>query len=205
MQALITARGITEVVHFTTNKGLLGVLALSALVPRSELGDEDLLEFILKMNSSSRRDHNWLGYVNMSISRINSQFFAASGYWHADVRWRVLSFSPQILLHEGVVFSTTNNIYPSVRRGEGEGGFEAMFADVVLGRYSSEIRRGASMPSSWTTCEQAEVLYPGRVPTEYLQKIYVAEDEDQDDVSAQLRALGHREIDIEVAPEIFRR
>jgi hypothetical protein len=78
-----------------------------------------------------------------------------------------------------------------------------MFAPLVYGRYQIEIRRGTELPVSWTTCEQAEALYPEQLSLEYLKKIYVSDGCDQDDVYGQLAAIGWRSIGVEVAPERF--
>ena len=78
-----------------------------------------------------------------------------------------------------------------------------MFAPLVYGRYQIEIRRSTELSMSWTTCEQAEALYPGELSLDYLKKIYVSEGRDQDDVYGQLAAIGWRRIDVEVAPERF--
>ena len=71
-------KGINEVLHFTTNYGLLGMLAKNALLPNSELKEENTLAFIFKQNSEQRKEKNrdWLNYCNLSISKINKEFFS---------------------------------------------------------------------------------------------------------------------------------
>jgi hypothetical protein len=199
-------RGITEVLHFTTNKGVLGVLDGKALKARARLHHDERLEYIFQPNAASRdKDLDWLDYVNLSISRINANFFSASGNWHRNKNlwWCVLSFSPEILSHEGVFFSTTNNIYTGVKRAAGEAGFEKMFAQMVTRWSTNVIARDSSTPSNFTTCIQAEVLYPGEVSTEFLQKIYVTDETSADELAGQLAMLRHRDIPIEIAPKIF--
>jgi hypothetical protein len=203
---IIQRRGIEEVLHFTTNRGLLGALHSGSVKSRSRLEKDKQLEFIFSANAAFRKDEAWLDYVSLSISRINRQFFSvAAGRWHRDkdLWWCILSFSPIILTHEGVYFTTTNNIYPSVRRGRGADALEATFADRIVGRYGAIIHRPANMPAALTTCEQAEVLYPRQVPTSFLQRIYVATDDDSDEVYGQLQALMHEEIEISVSPKKF--
>ena len=201
----VRERQIGEVLHFTTNKGLLGILASRAIKARSRLESDKMLEFILLRNAAFRKDQAWLDYVNLSISRINSQFFSASGLWHRhrQVWWCVLSLDPVILTHPGVVFATTNNIYPSAERGEGGTSLLRLFSPQVVGRYGSLIRRRDGMPDCYTTCEQAEVLYPGEVSTEYLRTIYVVQHDDADDVHGQIEAVGHRRVDVVVHPGKF--
>jgi hypothetical protein len=129
-------RGITTLVHFTTNIGLLGILSTQNLLPRSHLANEQTLEFILKYNAPYRSDPKWLRYVNLSISRLNHIFFEQSGSWHTNdgVFWVVIEVDATVLAHEGVHFTTTNNIYPSCQRGTGPLSLEKLFSSQVAGR-----------------------------------------------------------------------
>jgi hypothetical protein len=205
IQEVVEATGISEVVHFTTHRGLMGALHSNALKSRKRLPNVDELQFIYKPNATDRKDEAWLDYVNLSISRINAAFFGHSCRWarSEDLWWCIMSFDPIILTHPGVFFTTTNNIYPSCNRGKDVEGLCRMFAPTVLGRYSVTIVRTAEMPEYWTTCEQAEVLYPAEVSLEYLRKIYVARGEDQDEVCGQLAAMNWRAIDVEIANDRF--
>lgn len=203
---IIAARGVTEVLHFTKgSSGLTGILHVKAVQSRRRLERDDRLSYIFEPNAEFRKDTAWLDYVNLSISEINSAFFAASGHWHKAKGewWVILSFDPVIMEHPGVYFATTNNFYPSASRAQGALGLDALFANQVAGRYGNPVRRGASLQNYLTTCEQAEVLYPGEVSTTYLRCIYVRNGEDQDDTMAQLETLGHHDIEVKVAPDRF--
>lgn len=202
---IIKNRGIAELLHFSTSIGLVGILSTQNLLPRSALADEQTLEFILKYNAPYRSDPAWLKYVNLSIARINYQFFDHAGGWHRDqgLFWVVIGIAPEVLLHDGVYFTTTNNIYPSCRRGMGADALERLFAPKVLGRYSTEIHRTEEHQNHWTTCPQAEVLYPGPLPTRFMACIYVRNDNDLDAVHAQIAALGVGPYTVIVAPEKF--
>jgi len=207
IEEIINHRGISEILHFTTNKGLLGILDGKALKPRSRLDKDERLEYIFQPNAANRtRDVAWLDHVNLSISRPNTEFFSiSSGAWHRykDLWWCVLSFDPQILTHPGVWFTTSNNIWGGCARAKGCEGLDAMFADVVYGRYSAAIRRPASLPANCPTSEQAEVLYPGDLSTDFLRKIYIAEQEVEDEVLGQMGAVNHQVVPIEVNPDMF--
>lgn len=197
-------RGITEVVHFTTIHGAVGILASRLLKSRKRLPRDKYLEHVYRPNAKCRSgDAAWLDYVNLSISRINDWMFDTSERWHiADgVSWVVLSFTVEILGHPGVVFTTTNNIYPACRRGEGVEGFNRLFDDVVLGRYSARHTR-AGLPESFTTDRQAEVLYPSELSIDFLQRIDVQVAEAADDVEGALGGLG-LELSVRHAPEVF--
>lgn len=198
--------GVEEILHFTTNKGVLGILDARALKARARLNVDERLEYIFQPNAANRdKDAAWLDYVNLSVSRINNQFFGASGNWHRDKNlwWCVLSFDPAILGHAGVHFTTTNNIYTGVRRGQGEEAFVNMFAPRVIRWTNNYADRSAATLPSHTTCVQAEVLYPGQVSTEFLKRIYVLDEQSADELAAQFHVLRHPEVPIEICPRIF--
>lgn len=205
ISTLVNERQISEIVHFTTNKGLLGVLYTQCLRARERLAEDARLEHILKLNSAVRKDKPWFDYVNLSISRINSHFFSSSSRWHAtdDIWWAVLAFSPEILGHEGVVFTTTNNMYTGVQRNSGVAGFNALFAPIITRWDGEYVTRPAAHPPFLTTCEQAEVLYPGEIPTDWLRRIYVQNESNADEVCAQIGAVCHRSIEVVVDPSKF--
>lgn len=201
----IAKKNITEVLHFTTQNGVIGVLDSGFLKSRERVAKEDRLSFIFKANSEFRKDANWLDYVNLSISQVNFDFLGASKNWHKDttVWWAILSFSPAILSHDGVYFTTTNNIYPSAQRGTGLSGFNKMFGQKILGRYSTTIERSSEWPSNCTTCPQAEVLYPKELSTDFLTKIYVCDDDHADSLSGFIAGTQHRDIEIITDPTKF--
>lgn len=205
----VNQRGITEVLHFTTNHGLIGVVASGAVLSRDDLKAEALLSDVHLLNCTVRRDEDWTGYVNLSIAAVNKDFLVSSKGWHPPrdgVWWAVLSFSPDLLSDPGVVFATTNNVYHSVvRRAEGLAGLEALYADAVpWGYYGKVAYRSVTMPPDRPTHVQAEVLYPGRVPLQHLKAIYVPEEERLDDVAGLLTALtGAPNVPVAVRPEVF--
>lgn len=200
------ARGIDEILHYTTSRGVLGVLASKSLKSRQRLPEDDYLVHVWVAACAIRYDTPWLDYVSLSVSDINSALFAiAAGKWHAgQYWWGVLSFTPEILDHDGVQFATTNNMYPSVERGTGVEGFEALFADRVPGRYGAVSVRSSTHPPSRPTDPQAEVLYPGELSSDYLQRIYVPDATSRATVRAQCEAVEHGAVDVEIKPSVFR-
>ncbi len=204
IEETITRLGIEEVVHFTTNRGVLGMFASGAILPRSQLPKEKYLEHVYKPNAAERKDPNWTGCNSLSITRVNTDFFGVSRYWHAhtEVWWAVVSIDPVVLTHAGVVFVTTNNIYPSRIRGTGAPGLEAIFADPVLGKFGHEHRRTPELPENCTTDVQAEVLYPGRISTEFIRRVYVLTDQHADIVSSQYDILAQSDDPVDVRPEL---
>jgi hypothetical protein len=63
--------------------------------------------------------------------------------------------------------------------------------------------RSELLTDNFTTCGQAEVLYPGELSVQHLRRIYVVRDEDADEVHAQLAVIGVEGVEVEVAPEKF--
>ena len=202
--AIVARRGIAEVVHFTTSKGVLGTLDSGAILSRPLVRTEERLEYIMRLNTPIVKDAGWERYVNLSITTINRRLFDFSAnQWHPDLWWAILALEPEILSHDGVFFVTTNNIYPSRRRAGGADGLEAMFADPVYGRYNFVHRRPNGMPDNLTTDNEAEVLYPERISSEFVRTIYVAEHDHADQVCSHIALVGHRDIPVVVAPERF--
>ena len=198
------SRGITQVVHFTTVRGAIGILASSAVKSRSRLPKDKYLEHVYRPNASNRgKDLLWLDYVNLSIERINDWMFEHSESWHAaeDNPWVVLSFHPRILTHPGVVFTTTNNIYPACMRAEGLAGFSRIFSNEIRGRFGTRHDRTNKL-DAWPTDRQAEVLYPGELTCLHLQRIDVQVEESMATIHGILSGLGRR-ISVRHAPEAF--
>jgi hypothetical protein len=203
---VIKIRGITEVLHFTTHRGLLGSLHSGSVKSRKRLPAEVDLKFIYKPNAIYRKDPAWLDYVNLSISCINVVFFATSCRWHRaeDLWWCFMSFDPEILTHPGVYFATTNNMYTGVVHGSGAAGLESLFAPRVV-RYNGNVAvRTAHIADNLTTCVQAEALYPGELSVKYLKRVYVETNDDQDEVHAQMHMIGVFGVDVIVDAARFR-
>lgn len=212
LQQVINRRKITSVVHFTTNRGLVGTLAVRALMSRQRLGEEHYLEHVLHVNAARRpeasaafdKSKNWLDYVNLSISEINTHFLAVSRRWHnnSDVWWCILDFESMIIDHGDVVFATTNNSYSLCRRDHGTSGLLAVFGDPIPRKPGWSALRN-NRESNLPTCDQAEVLYPRSVSTEYLQRIYVEHDDHQDVARGWLKEFSLHPIDVLVSPSKF--
>jgi hypothetical protein len=204
---IIKQRKITEVLHFTTNEGLLGILYTRSVKSRQKLPKEKTLEYIYQPNAVFRKDKYWLDYINLSISRINYQFFDVSANrWHRDrnIWWCVLSFDPVILSHSGVYFTTTNNMYTGVRRNTGGKGLQMLFDSLIIQWAGQIVRRDSDLPAKFPTCSQAEVLYPGELSTKFLQRVYVSTGEDHDDICGQCAGVSFPDLEVRILPEIFK-
>lgn len=143
-----TERGIVSIVHFTTVRGLKGILASGTVRARRDLPDDELVKYVYEPNAVDRRlDQLWHGYVNLSVTAINLRMFNFSARMHPDAEWVILEFGPEILGDGGVVFCTTNNIYPAARRSRGLPGFDQLFAPNVAGWHGRPVDRGDAPPN----------------------------------------------------------
>jgi hypothetical protein len=209
---LAHGRGVSEILHFTTNRGLTGCLHTGTLLSRERLKDEDRLIHILTLNSRFRKEEEvgfdqhekWIDYVNLSVSEITTNLFKASLRWHAgkDLFWVIMAFDIKILDDDGVYFSTTNNIYTGTDRRKGVAGFEQMFAPAIQRwRGNTVYRRGR--PDNLTTCEQAEILYPAQIDMLNLRRVYVSEGDLADRVHSVLGAFHRQDVEVVVDPGKF--
>src|SRR4051794_16823880 len=105
------ARGIPEIVHYTTQRGIFGSIARGAILSRARLDRDDWLEHIFSgiwdNNAKAELDN-----VHMSVGRINYYLLGRSRLKQPDMWWCVLSFDIEILDDPGVQFTTVNNIWP---------------------------------------------------------------------------------------------
>ena len=186
-------RGIDRIVHFTTDSGALGILAAQALVPRAQLAQTELLEYIIHNNCEIRKDPQWTNYNSLSISAINTRFFEYSRKKHSENRsawWCVFSFSVSILDHDGVYFVTGNNTWPNSEKKLGLKGFEQLFATTVPWSFNRTLSRNPRQASSLPTSPEAEVLYPGKLDFSFVQNVFFLEQIHADQFAAQAATLG---------------
>lgn len=205
---IVRARGIAEVLHFTTSHGFLGMAASGAVKSRARLPRETYLEYIFEPNALLRKDSAWLDYVNLSIDAINGVFFdVCANKWHRgeDLFWVVLAFDPVVLSHRGVVFVTTNNMYTGAKREEGVAGLEAMYAPRIVQWSGQHVERAPQLSKQFPTDEQAEVLYPAELGTTHLKTVYVESNHAYDVAAAQLALFPHEHVNVVLDPLLRRR
>ncbi|WP_432830505.1 DarT ssDNA thymidine ADP-ribosyltransferase family protein [Dactylosporangium sp. CA-092794] len=210
ISAYVAERGITEVLHFTTGNGLLGIFATAAVRSRDRLDADKYIEHIYTPNCNDRlKDADWTDYVNLSISRVNGHMLGTSANkWHNDGEtwWAVLAFDVSMLSDPGVYFTTTNNTYHGcVKRGTGIEGLRELFADSVeWGYHGSRKTRYRGLSAAWTTDPQAEVLYPGELSIKKLTAVYVRDGENLDHVNGLLGIFPNvPSVPVAVKPEVF--
>jgi hypothetical protein len=194
-------RGVSELLHYTTQKGVHGTIAKGALLSRAQLDGEEYLAHI-REPVWPRKDPQWVNHISLSVTSTNALLFAQSRYHYPTLWWAVFAVSPEILDDADVVFTTTNNIFPYVKRDVGVVGFEAMFADPVVGRYAT-VQTRAGLDTAQPTDRAAEVLYPGRISTNHVQTIYVIEPHHRHVILAWCEAHDHADLAVEVRPDVF--
>lgn len=205
----VQAVGISEVLHFTQPKGLLGFCFTCALIPRSQLAKEQLLEYIIKFNAARRTDHQWFDHSSLSINDINRRFFDASASWHQaanSVWWSILSFTPKVLSHPNVHFVATNNAYPAANPQPGLDGLRQLYESQVTHGFPSWAvhNPGTQSAPGAPSCPQAEALYPGRLSAEHLRRVYVRDAASYREACSYLIFLPNRsEIEVSIEPDRF--
>jgi len=196
-------RGVTEILHYTSERGAMGTLMKKELLSRERVESDPDIAFIFE-GVWERKDPDWIDYISLSLSRVNLDLFRRSRQHFPDYWWAILSFDVEILDHDGVWFTTTNNVYPVCERGQGEAGLEAMFAPKIPWGWQGSVKtRDPDMREAWTTCDRAEVLYPARIPLEHLQRIYVPGAQHRRLVKAWADVYDVDRISVEVAPSAF--
>lgn len=203
---IIKYREIDEVLHFTTSHGCLGTLYTQHLQSRDMLQNDHMVQYLFKPNSDLRKDPNYTNHVSLSISHINHQFFEiSSNSWHKndDIFWCIMSFTPDILSHDDVVFATTNNIYTKVIRKQGTEGLNQLFSNSIIRWNNNIAKRPNDLSLRFPTCFQAEALYPMKISTAHLQRIYVKNSQDQSEIIGFLKATFHRDVDVVINPAKF--
>jgi len=208
----ISSRSISEVLHFTTNRGLVGFLASGELKATKNLSQDEYLSDILHKNSIVRpeaaenfdKSEDWMDFVNLSISAINASYMGFSKRWphNQDVWWCVLGFDPIIMTHSGVYFATTNNGYQHCIRAQGKDGLENLFKPMVRRKADWRAYR-RSRADNLPTCQQAEVLYPHAVSVNFLRHVYVQADEDSDRARAWLKEFGATGVEVSLSDAAF--
>jgi hypothetical protein len=191
-------RGISEIVHYTSERGVMGTIMKKALLSRQGVEEDDEVDFIFE-GIWERKDPDWVNHISLSVSRVNLDLFHRSRENFPDYWWAIFSFGPEILDDSDVWFTTTNNVYEPCRRGQGVEGFQSIFEEPIpWGHHGSKKWRSAGMPDAWPTDRAAEVLYPASIGLEHLQKIYVPGKQHRRLVRAWSEIYGAGDLPIEI-------
>lgn len=158
-------RGVTEIRHYTSERGVMGSIMRGRLLSRDRVEDDADLAFIFE-GVWERRDPDWTDHISLSVSRINIDLYQRSRRHFPDYWWAVMAFDVEVLDDSSVVFTTTNNVYDEVcRRAPGLDGFEDMFAERVPWGYRGSVKlRPARCPTTCRPTAQPRSCSPGRSP-----------------------------------------
>jgi hypothetical protein len=191
-------RGIVEILHYTSDKGVLGTVVKDALLSRERVESDPEIAYIFR-GIWDIKEPDWADHISLSLSQVNIDLFKRARTKHPDRWWAVMSFDIELLDHPGVHFATTNNSYPVCQRGEGVDGFEALFGrSIAWGRHGSVTHRRTDCDHALPTHYAAEVLYPGEIPIEHLRAVYVESPQQQHMIKAWCDAYGKPHLPVEI-------
>jgi hypothetical protein len=201
-------RGVSKVLHFTTNLGIVGIINNGGIISRKALGTSEKANYIKLLNCPTWKTPDWEDHISLSIERINKGFWAKSVGWHEKepLFWVILEIDPSVLSHPGLSFSTTNSAYDTAIIEPGTAGLVKLYGHTVLDRnwngHQYKSQRHAGMPSAEPTSVQAEVLYPKSLPVSFIRWIHARTEEDANNLAGYTYALNS-DLEIKVSPSMF--
>lgn len=194
IQNELAARGITQLCHFTQIRNLKGIFTVGGLLPRTRLQRHPEL----KAAYNDQAQFEGANVINLSITRPNIKLLNKFDITHREkgfcTAWAVITLKPELCCAPGVRFTTSNATANNVRKfgtAEGIAGLRACFAEhvpIAGGTASRSSSRAKNLP----TDSQAEVLYPGPIPLNYIQGIYFKYESEQQRAVATLSPLINR-------------
>jgi hypothetical protein len=96
------AIGVSEVLHYTSEKGVMGSIIVGAVLSRDEVENTEEVAYIYEGVWDRSRDIEWIGHISMSLTEVNVDLFQRSRRNHPHWWWAIMSFPPEILDDEGV-------------------------------------------------------------------------------------------------------
>ena len=162
---IILNRNIKSLVHFTSvwNAFSIGKYGVRSVEELSKL------EIEYHNNDETRLD-KMLNFISLSISKPNS--FLLKEFHKRNPRdWIKFYINPEVIFRNEVYFFYTNaasSIFPEKKDNDifsTSESFENMFADNINTNKNSLNRANLKRNLNETTCEQAEILIKGKIPT----------------------------------------
>ncbi len=177
IRAIIDARGITRLFHFTRLSNLESILE-RGLLTRTQLTEQTLYH----ANNGNRRDKH-PNATCCTIEFPNYKMFCVVRGNGGTADWVIIELTADILLQKKCAFYTTNaasdiiiNRYPDDFNGseafidfQGVTAFQNMFAEVGGDTWTRVQMR---QPDNYTTNPQAEVLVFDQIEQNYISAIY---------------------------------
>jgi len=203
----LSTRGITRLIHFTTEQNLPIIMEAGSVLSRSHLTeirhpDESILDAVVT-NDQVRLD-NRPDYVNVSIEHPNIPLLNAYKRRNSlsHVNWCLLALSPELIFHRDTLFAITNAASNRAKKAGISGDisdFRRLFSDTAKPNDSA-----LNSNSKYPVDIQAEVLYQGSIPTGYIDEVIFETDEHQAKTVAALRLLGVPVPKNKVDPRMFK-
>lgn len=193
LKLFMSGRGINRIVHFTAEENLNSILS-RGLQPISEL---------MRLNAASHtNDANRIEGATdalcLSIERINSWLFFKFKQRFPGRKYKCLIIDPSFLYELNVstgnptkrIYCNYNAASNSVQKNNKVDGIKIMFQKRFVTNhggwyyppYTREHFRDQYTKQKWTTSNQAEILYFGAIPKEYIIKIVDEKDFENEDL-----------------------
>ena len=199
--AVVEARNIEHVLHFTLLENLPGILS-NGLLSRSILRDANYDVFASDADRLDGEDDA----ISVSISCFYPKMFDAKRYRSGSAPWVIFALDPSLLWKYHCLFyrngaSTNTTKY---ERGKRYGGFalERLFDDcsMFMDPLGTGFREGHSLPSGWPTFPDAEVQVMNSIHPDYLLGAWVETPEHRDQVRKAFVSSGRDHCDVVVQP-----
>lgn len=199
IEAEVTSRKITRLVHFTPTINLLSVYEQGAILSRKQLKQLSVnfpelhIDDYVEINDILRLDQ-MEDYINISIQHPNhwlfKRFRESCRSWCNS--WCVIAISPECLSRNGTLFSIGNAAANHSRRNGIDGNivnFRSLFQDrIVAGNaYNQRTLTRNGIADCHPTDVQAEVLVQGQLSITEIQEIYF---ETQDELRRSKGAIS---------------
>ena len=173
IKTIIKDREITELIHFTSTRGLEGIYRAKHILSRFELENSDFVddnEILFNSNDAFRMEGK--KYINLSVSYPNKSLFNRFKHRKESdptIGWCILKLNPNVLLDDSLkcFFSVTNAANSAAKNDYGiksdAESFKRMFNDtvVVKNSYGSKTYNRLGLKKNQTTDNQAEILIEG--------------------------------------------
>lgn len=170
--AIVQARQIEQVLHFTPFENLPGILK-HGLRTRSELATARLNVRPSDLDRIDGED----GAVSVSISCYYPKMFDAKRYRAGDKPWVILILHPSLLWTIPCRFYArsvaTNATQHENGRRHGGYALEKVFTECSLGTGAEGLRAKAGLPASWPTFPDAEVQVMGAIDPAFIMGAWV--------------------------------
>ncbi|WP_310458464.1 DarT ssDNA thymidine ADP-ribosyltransferase family protein [Ruixingdingia sedimenti] len=199
--AVVEARNIEHVLHFTLLDNLPGILS-NGLLSRSILREADYAVFASDADRLDGED----GAISVSISCFYPKMFDAKRFRSGNAPWVILAFDPSLLWNYHCLFyrngaSTNATKY---EHGKRYGGFalERLFDDCsnLMDPRGTGFREAHGLPSGWPTFPDAEVQVMNPVHPDYLLGAWVETPEHGNQVRKAFVSSGRDHCDVVVQP-----